>query len=51
MPFAVNLVLQFQETTYLTKRDLSQNEIKQKTQNDGSVVTETPQGKTTVFSN
>ena len=23
MPFAVNLVLQFQETTYLTKRDLS----------------------------
>lgn len=49
MPFAVNLVLQFQETTYLTKRDLSQDEIKQKTQNDGSVVTETPQGKTTLF--
>ena len=49
MPFAVNLVLQFQETTYLTKKDLSQEDIKQKTQSDGSVTTETPQGKTTFY--
>ena len=42
MPFAVNLVLQFQETAYLTKRDHAQDEIKQKTNSDGSITTETP---------
>ena len=49
MPFAVNLVLQFQETTYLTKSDLSQEDIKQKTQSDGSITTETPSGTSSYY--
>jgi len=41
MPFAVNLVLQFQETVFLTKDDLKNEDFKQKTSSDGSVTTET----------